>query len=166
MTFNVVLVVPEIPQNTGNIIRLCANTGAQLHLVEPLGFELSEKALRRAHLDYEHLVDVTVHESFDSFLKCVNSTRVFVTTSGGPTRYDRADYRDGDSVVFGSESRGLSNDILTKFPAERTLGIPMVSANRSINISNAVSIVIYEMWRQQQFVDGNPPDIQDREYFS
>ena len=166
MAFNVVLVAPEIPQNTGNIIRLCANTGAQLHLVEPLGFELTEKALRRAHLDYEHLAEVTVHDSFDSFFETVDSERVFATTSGGSTRYDQAEYRDGDWVVFGSESHGLSDEILGRFSAERTLGIPMMSANRSINISNAVSIVVYEMWRQQSFLGGNPSGIEDREYFS
>ena len=163
MPFNVVLVAPEIPHNTGNIIRLCANAGARLHLVKPLGFELTKKALRRAALDYQHLVDVTIHETIDSLINIVDIERTFVTTSGGEARYDQMAYKDGDTVIFGSESVGLPVDLLERFPDERTLGIPMMSANRSINIANAVSIVVYEMWRQQSFLGAS---VQPRQYYS
>jgi tRNA (cytidine/uridine-2'-O-)-methyltransferase len=166
MPFNVVLVAPEIPQNTGNIIRLCANTGARLHLVEPLGFGLDEKQLRRASLDYGHLTDVVVHESFEILLDSIDSSRMFAASSGGDTPYDQVDYRDGDTVVFGSESRGLSNEILAQMLLENRIGIPMMPANRSINLSNAVALVVYEMWRQQSFVGSELPTPESSEYFS
>ncbi|MBN4064718.1 tRNA (cytidine(34)-2'-O)-methyltransferase [Dehalococcoides mccartyi] len=166
MSFNIALIAPEIPQNTGNIIRLCANTGARLHLVEPLGFELTEKSLRRASLDYKHLANVAVHESFESLLDSVGQTRMFATTSSGTTRYDKVEYQDGDTVIFGSESRGLSDETLAKFSTEQTISVPMMSSNRSINLSNAVSIVVYEMWRQQSFLGAESPTPRSRKYFS
>jgi tRNA (cytidine/uridine-2'-O-)-methyltransferase len=152
MSFNVALVAPEIPQNTGNIIRLCANTGSRLHLVEPLGFSLDEKQLRRAYLDYRDLADVVVHGSVDSFLGSIDITRAFAATVGGDTRYDQAEYKDGDTVIFGSESVGLSDEAIGKIQPANRISIPMMPSNRSLNLSNAVSLVVYEMWRQQSFV--------------
>lgn len=166
MPFNVVLVAPEIPQNTGNIIRLCANTGALLHLVEPLGFDLSEKALRRAYLDYRDLANVVVHESFKSFAESTDMTRAFAATAGGVTTYDQVEYLDGDTVIFGSESKGLSDDVIAKFAPDSRIKIPMMTSNRSINLSNAVSLVVYEMWRQQSFAGSDVPTPDSKPYFS
>ena len=166
MPFNVVLVAPEIPQNTGNIIRLCANTGAQLHLVEPLGFDLSEKALRRAYLDYSHLANVEVHESFESLASSIDLTRAFATSVGGSTRYDQVEYRDGDTIIFGSESRGLPDDVIAQFPVGNRVNIPMMPSNRSINLSNAAALVVYEMWRQQSFEGSDISASDSSEYFS
>jgi tRNA (cytidine/uridine-2'-O-)-methyltransferase len=166
MPFNVVLVAPEIPQNTGNIIRLCANTGARLHLVEPLGFSLDEKQLRRASLDYGHLANVVVHKSFESLLDEVDSSRMFAATAGGSTSYAQVEYQEDDTVVFGSESRGLSKEILSELLPKNYIKIPMMPANRSINLSNAVALVVYEMWRQQSFVGSEPPAPESSEYFS
>jgi tRNA (cytidine/uridine-2'-O-)-methyltransferase len=166
LPFNVVLVAPEIPQNTGNIIRLCANTGSRLHLVEPMGFSLTEKSLRRASLDYSVLADLVVHKSFETLLESIDETRIFVTTTGGTISYDRAEYQDGDTVVFGSESKGLPNEIIEAFPPNNRIRIPMMPANRSINLSNAVALVVYEMWRQQSFSGEEQPTPTSREYFS
>ena len=151
MPFNVALVAPEIPQNTGNIIRLCANTGSRLHLVEPLGFSLDEKQLRRAYLDYRDLADVVVHESIDSLLDSIDISRAFATTVAGETRYDQPEYREGDTVLFGSESAGLPDQVANKIQPANRISIPMMPSNRSLNFSNAVSLVVYEMWRQQSF---------------
>jgi len=166
LPFNVVLVAPEIPQNTGNIIRLCANTGSRLHLVEPMGFSLTEKSLRRASLDYSDLAELVVHKSFESLLDSIDETRTFVTTTGGTISYDRIDYQDGDTVVFGSESNGLSDKIISTLPSKNRIRIPMMPANRSINLSNAVSLVVYEMWRQQSYSGEQLPTAISREYFS
>jgi|TARA_B110000438_G_scaffold151104_1_gene145204 tRNA (cytidine/uridine-2'-O-)-methyltransferase len=166
MPFNVALVAPEIPQNSGNIIRLCANTGANLHLVEPLGFELTEHALRRASLDYKHLAIVTVHKSFEALLDSVDSTRIFATTSTATTPYNSVEFQDEDTVVFGSESRGLSESVTERFLSERQLKIPMMPANRSINLSNAVAIVLYEMWQQLDFSGAVVKTDKSPEYFS
>ena len=166
MPFNVVLVAPEIPQNTGNIIRLCANTGANLHLIEPLGFELTEHALRRAALDYQHLAIVTVHKSFEALLDSVDATRMFTTTSTATTSYNSVEYKDGDTIVFGSESQGLSESVTKQFEDDKRLKIPMMPANRSINLSNAVAIVLYEMWQQLDFSGAKLPQLKDSEYFS
>lgn len=166
MPFNVALIEPEIPQNTGNIIRLSANTGARLHLVEPLGFSLGEKQLRRASLDYSHLVDVEVHESIESFMKSLDKDRVFITTSSGATHYDQVDYRGGDTVIFGSESRGLSDELIANTPARNQISIPMMPSNRSLNLSNAVALVVYEMWRQQSFAGSENPTQETPKYFS
>ena len=166
MPFNVALVAPEIPQNTGNIIRLCANTGANLHLVEPLGFELTEHALRRASLDYKHLAIVTVHKSYEALLDSVDPTRMFATTSKATTSYNSVEYKDGDTIVFGSESRGLSDSVKEKFESDKQLKIPMMPANRSINLSNAVAIVLYEMWQQIDFAGAIPTTAAAPDYFS
>ena len=166
MPFNVALVAPEIPQNTGNIIRLCANTGANLHLVEPLGFELTEHALRRAALDYKHLAIVTVHKSFEALLDSIDPTRMFATTSNATTTYNSVEFQDGDTVVFGSESSGLSETVTQKFESDKRLKIPMMPANRSLNLSNAVAIVLYEMWQQLDFSGAIPKTVESPEYFS
>ena len=167
MPFNVALVAPEIPQNTGNIIRLCANTGARLHLVEPLGFSLTEKPLRRAALDYSDLTDVVVHKSIKSLFGVIDLSRTFVTTTGGTTTYDQVEYQDGDTVIFGSESKGLPDEVIAGLPPpENRISIPMMPANRSINLSNAVALVLYEMWRQQSFYGSSTPAPGSREYFS
>jgi tRNA (cytidine/uridine-2'-O-)-methyltransferase len=166
MPFNVALVAPEIPQNTGNIIRLCANTGARLHLVEPLGFSLTEKPLRRAALDYSDLTDVVVHKSIESLFDAIDLSRTFVTTTGGTTIYDQVEYQDGDTVIFGSESKGLPDAVIAGLAAANRISIPMMPANRSINLSNAVALVLYEMWRQQSFDGSSTPAPGSREYFS
>ncbi|HIF72147.1 MAG TPA: tRNA (cytidine(34)-2'-O)-methyltransferase [Dehalococcoidia bacterium] len=166
MPFNVALVAPEIPQNTGNIIRLCANTGGRLHLVEPLGFSLTEKPLRRAALDYGDLADVVVHKSVEALFDSIDMTRTFVTTTGGTTTYDQVEFQDGDTVIFGSESKGLSDALVAGLPPENRISIPMMPANRSINLSNAVALVLYEMWRQQSFDGSVNPTPGSREYFS
>lgn len=154
MPLNVALVAPEIPHNTGNIIRLCANTGARLHLIEPLGFDLADRNLRRASLDYSHLTDVVVHDSFTSLLALVDPTRIFATSTRGKTSYDKVEYQNEDTVVFGSESSGLPGAIISTFHPDSRIRIPMMASNRSINLSNAVAIVVYEMWRQQSFAGG------------
>lgn len=166
MAFNVVLVSPEIPQNTGNIIRLCANTGARLHLVKPLAFDLDKKSLRRASLDYSHLVDVVVHDSFESVLDSIDLARTFATTVGGSQTYTSIEYQDGDTVLFGSESKGLPESVMTLIEVSNRVNIPMMPANRSINLSNAVALVVYEMWRQQSFTGSELPMSEKPEYFS
>jgi tRNA (cytidine/uridine-2'-O-)-methyltransferase len=166
MPLNVVLVAPEIPQNTGNIIRLCANTGARLHLVEPLGFSLTEAHLRRASLDYRDIAEVLVHASFDDVLKLSNMGNFYAATSTGPTRYHAVQYHSNDTVVFGSEQMGLSESILSTFSPANQIKIPMMPANRSLNLSNAVAIVVYEMWRQLEFAGEQNPLEKAPEYFS
>ncbi|MCK9258920.1 MAG: tRNA (cytidine(34)-2'-O)-methyltransferase [Azoarcus sp.] len=150
--FDIVLFEPEIPPNTGNIIRLAANTGARLHLVEPLGFDLSDKQLARAGLDYHDLAHVTVHPDWAACMALLAGRRLFALSTRGTVRHDRIEYRDGDVLVFGPESRGLPGEVLHSVPAEQRLRIPMRPANRSINLSNAVAVVVYEGWRQLGFV--------------
>jgi len=150
--FDIVLFEPEIPPNTGNIIRLAANTGARLHLVEPLGFDLSDKQLARAGLDYHDLAHVTVHPDWAACTALLAGRRLFALSTRGTVRHDRIEYRDGDVLVFGPESRGLPGEVLHSVPAEQRLRIPMRPANRSINLSNAVAVVVYEGWRQLGFV--------------
>jgi len=162
----VVLVAPEIPQNTGNIIRLCANTGSRLHLVEPMGFSLTEKSLRRASLDYSDLAELVVHKSFEALLESIDATQMFVTTTGGTISYDKVDFQDGDTVVFGSESKGLPDEIISALPPSNRIRIPMMPANRSINLSNAVALVVYEMWRQNSLSGEEQPTPTSQEYFS
>ncbi|NQW20300.1 MAG: tRNA (cytidine(34)-2'-O)-methyltransferase [Chloroflexi bacterium] len=166
MPFNVALIAPEIPQNTGNIIRLCANTGARLHLVEPLGFSLTEHGLRRAALDYEHLANVAVHESYEDLLESIDPDRMLATTVAGNTSYDKVDYQDGDTIIFGSESRGLPSSITSTFHPSKQIRIPMMPSNRSINLSNAVALVLYEMWRQHDFVGDKLRLSDPPQYFS
>ena len=152
--FDVILYQPEIPPNTGNIIRLCANTGARLHLVKPLGFSLEDKQLLRAGLDYHEFATITVHESWADCVERFKDRRLFAVSTKGTQRYDLVDYADGDAFVFGPESRGLPPEILGSVSEQRCLRVPMVPGNRSLNLSNAVAVVLYEAWRQVGFATG------------
>ena len=147
----IVLYEPEIPPNTGNIIRLCANTGTRLHLVRPLGFSLDARSVRRAGLDYRELAELREHASLADCLASLGGPRWFAITTRGAVRYDTIEYADGDALVFGPETRGLPDEVLAECPAGRRLRIPMRPASRSLNLSNAVSVVVYEAWRQAGF---------------
>ena len=149
--FNVVLYQPEIPPNTGNVIRLCANTGSTLHLVRPLGFDIQDKAVRRAGLDYDELAQVRVHASLDACLGELPGARVFCVETGGTRLYSEAVFEPGDALIFGPETRGLPAGVMDRIPLERHLYIPMRPGNRSINLSNSVALVVYEAWRQLGF---------------
>lgn len=149
--FHVVLFEPEIPPNTGNVIRLCANTGATLHLVKPLGFRLDDKSLQRSGLDYHDLATVKVHDSFDACLGLLAGARVFAVETAGRHCYSDLDYRAGDAFLFGPETRGLPQGMLDGVGHDRSLYIPMLAQNRSINLSNAVALIAYEAWRQLRF---------------
>jgi tRNA (cytidine/uridine-2'-O-)-methyltransferase len=151
---HVVLYQPEIPPNTGNIIRLCANSGARLHLIRPLGFELDDAKLRRAGLDYHEFADVAVHDDLDAFTQTVSPTRLFALSTRGGTLYTNAQFGDGDAVLFGPETRGLPQAVLDALPPEQRLRLPMRPGNRSLNLSNAVAVVVYEAWRQSGFAGG------------
>ncbi len=153
--FDVVLLHPEIPPNTGNTIRLCANAGARLHLVEPLGFTLEDRQLKRAGLDYHDLVHVTVHPDWPHCAVALAGQRHFAVSTRGATLYADATFQPGDVFIFGKETAGLPEDLLATFPVERCLRLPMHPGNRSINLSNAVAIVIFEAWRQLGFSAGN-----------
>jgi tRNA (cytidine/uridine-2'-O-)-methyltransferase len=153
--FSVILYEPEIPPNTGNIIRLCANTGADLHLVEPLGFDLDEKRLRRAGLDYREFVNVQTHASLADCLAAIGQPRVFALSTRNATRYDEAAFRRGDALLFGPETRGLPQDVLDALPDGQRLRLPMQKGNRSLNLSNAAAVVVYEAWRQLGFDGGS-----------
>ena len=153
--FSVILYEPEIPPNTGNIIRLCANTGASLHLIEPLGFELDEKRLRRAGLDYREFVSVQTHASLEACLAALAGPRVFALSTKNSRRYDEAEYRKGDALLFGPETRGLPKDVLEALPPEQRLRLPMQEGNRSLNLSNSAAVVVYEAWRQLGFAGGS-----------
>ena len=150
--FEVVLYQPEIPPNTGNIIRLCANTGAGLHLVRPLGFELDDTRLRRAGLDYREYTSVRVHDSLAACLDSLGDPRLFAFSSHAQQRYDRVEYRPGDAFLFGRETGGLPDSVMAEIPETRRLTLPMRPGNRSLNLSNAVAVAVYEAWRQQDFV--------------
>ncbi|MCP4958540.1 MAG: tRNA (cytidine(34)-2'-O)-methyltransferase [Actinomycetia bacterium] len=147
---HVVLVAPSIAPNTGNIIRLCANTGVDLHLVEPLGFEMDAYRLRRAGLDYHDMTNVVVHTCLDN-ARLLLRGRWMAFTSSGSTRYTDIEYTTDDVLVFGNETTGLADDVLTSFDESTKVSIPMMPANRSLNLANAVSIVVYEAWRQNGF---------------
>jgi tRNA (cytidine/uridine-2'-O-)-methyltransferase len=149
--FHIVLYEPEIPPNTGNAIRLCANAGATLHLVGPLGFRLDDKSLRRSGLDYHDLATVKTHANLDACLVFLGATRVFAVETGGRHCYSRVDFRAGDAFVFGPETRGLPAAVQERIGRENSLVIPMRPTNRSINLSNAVAIVAFEAWRQLGF---------------
>ena len=149
--FHVVLFEPEIPPNTGNIIRLCANTGATLHLVKPLGFRLDDRSLQRSGLDYHDLADVRVHDDFEHCRYALGTARLIAVETGGERRYDQLALRAGDAFVFGPETRGLPAPLLQTFDPALQVTIPMHSSSRSLNLSNAVALVIYEAWRQQDF---------------
>jgi tRNA (cytidine/uridine-2'-O-)-methyltransferase len=152
--FHIVLFRPEIPPNTGNLIRLSANTGCTLHLVRPLGFELERKDVRRAGLDYADLASVRIHADLDACLQELRGARIFAVETGAARRYCDARFEPGDALLFGSEHRGLPGSVLEGIPLERHLSIPMRPANRSLNLSNAVALVIYEAWRQNGFTGG------------
>jgi tRNA (cytidine/uridine-2'-O-)-methyltransferase len=149
--FDVILYQPEIPPNTGNIIRLCANTGARLHLVKPLGFSLEDRQLLRAGLDYHEFATITVHENWAECRERFKDRRLYAVSTKGTQQYDLVDYTEGDAFVFGPESRGLPAEILKSVAAQRCIRVPMVPGNRSLNLSNAVAVVIYEAWRQLGF---------------
>lgn len=148
---DIVLFEPEIPPNTGNIIRLCANTGFRLHLIEPLGFEMDDKKLRRAGLDYREWQQASVHKDWNAYLESAKPQRVFAISTRGRSFYSDHQFADGDALVFGPETRGLAQEFIDALPPERVLRIPMQPESRSMNLSNAVSVIVYEAWRQQGF---------------
>ena len=152
--FDLILYQPEIPPNTGNIIRVCANTGTTLHLVHPLGFELDDRRMRRAGLDYHEFAAVAEHQTLEACLTALQGRRVFALSTRGGCNYADVAYRAGDVFLFGPETRGLPQDTLDALPAEQRLRIPMRPDNRSLNLSNSAAIVIYEAWRQQGFIGG------------
>ncbi|OHC71393.1 MAG: tRNA (uridine(34)/cytosine(34)/5-carboxymethylaminomethyluridine(34)-2'-O)-methyltransferase TrmL [Rhodocyclales bacterium GWA2_65_20] len=154
--FHVVLYQPEIPPNTGNVVRLCANTGTTLHLVKPLGFSLAEPLLRRAGMDYAEFATVVVHENWHDCLALLSGRRLFALTTKGAGRHESQSYEDGDAFVFGPESRGLPDEVLAQFPPERRIRLPMVAGNRSINLSNAVAVTVFEAWRQCGYAGATP----------
>ena len=149
--FDVILYQPEIPPNTGNIIRLCANTGATLHLVKPLGFSLEDKQLIRAGLDYHEFATITVHDSWPECAQRFKNRRMFAVSTKGAQHYDQIEYAKGDAFLFGPESRGLPAEILGSITEQRRIRLPMVPGSRSLNLSNTVAVVIYEAWRQVGF---------------
>jgi len=150
--FHIVLVQPEIPPNTGNIIRLAANTGARLHLVEPLGFTMDDRQLRRAGLDYHEYAHVQVHKNFEALKQALTGRRLFALSTRGTRNYASVEFRVGDAFVFGAETRGLPQELLQEFPAELQLRLPMLAGNRSVNLSNAAAVVVFEAWRQIGFL--------------
>lgn len=152
--FEIVLFEPEIPPNTGNVIRLCANTGCRLHLVRPLGFSLRDKQLRRAGLDYAELAEIVQHENWPACRSALAGRRLFAVTTRGTRRHHEPQYAAGDVFVFGAETRGLPAAVLAEFTAEQRIRLPMREASRSLNLSNAVAVVIYEAWRQLGFEGG------------
>ena len=151
---HVVLYQPEIPPNTGNVIRLCANSGARLHLIRPLGFDLDHAKLRRAGLDYHEFADVAVHDDLDAFSNNVKPHRLFALSTRGRHAYTDIRFDENDAVVFGPETRGLPQTLLDALPPEQRVRLPMRPNNRSLNLSNAVAVVVYEAWRQMGFVGG------------
>jgi tRNA (cytidine/uridine-2'-O-)-methyltransferase len=153
--FEVVLFQPEIPPNTGNAIRLCANTGSRLHLVAPLGFRMDDRELRRAGLDYREYADVQVHVDWPALLSSLAGRRLFAFSTRAQARFDKTAFRPGDVFVFGPETRGLPAAVLEGFAPAQRLRLPMVPGNRSLNLSNAVAVVVYEAWRQNGFAGSN-----------
>ena len=149
--FHIVLYQPEIPPNTGNIIRLAANTGAHLHLVAPLGFSVEDRRLRRAGLDYHEFANMRVHPDWRACLEALGGARLFACTTKATTRHTSPAFAAGDAFVFGQETRGLPDEVLGAIPAERRLRLPMRPGNRSLNLSNAVAVVVFEAWRQHGF---------------
>lgn len=152
--FHIVLFEPEIPPNTGNVIRLAANTGATLHLVKPLGFDIDDRSLRRAGLDYAEFATMKVHENWGECRIALGGARLFAISTKGEAALHSARFEPGDGFVFGPETRGLSAEMLAEFPKERQLRLPMVPGNRSLNLSNAVAVTVFEAWRQQGFAGG------------
>ena len=152
-TFDVLLFQPEIPPNTGNVIRLCANTGARLHLIEPLGFDLSDRQLKRAGLDYHEYARMQVHPDLETALERIQPRRLFALSTRGSVRYDSVSFADGDAFLFGPESRGLPVDVRNALPPERRVRLPMRAGCRSLNLSNTVAVTVYEAWRQNGFAE-------------
>ncbi|PNS08666.1 tRNA (cytidine(34)-2'-O)-methyltransferase [Lysobacter silvestris] len=148
---HVILHQPEIPPNTGNVIRLCANTGARLHLVEPLGFSIDDRQLRRAGLDYHEYAEMRVHASLEAALATIGPTRVFALTTRGHLRHDQVEWQAGDTLLFGSETAGLPDAVMKTISDERRIRLPMRPENRSLNLSNAVAVTVFEAWRQLGF---------------
>lgn len=154
--FDVILFQPEIPPNTGNVIRLCANTGARLHLIEPLGFTLEDKQLKRAGLDYHEYATLQVHADLSAALATITAAngkppRLFALSTRGTVRFDTPRYEEGDAFLFGPETRGLPTDVLESLPPTQRLRLPMRPDNRSLNLSNAVAVVVFEAWRQHGY---------------
>ena len=152
--FHVLLYQPEIPPNTGNVIRLCANTGARLHLIEPPGFDLSDRQLKRAGLDYHEYARLQVHPDLDTALARIAPSRLFAMSTRASVRYDTVRFADGDAFLFGPETRGLPQALLDALPAGHRLRLPMQPDNRSLNLSNSVAVVVFEAWRQHGFAGG------------
>jgi tRNA (cytidine/uridine-2'-O-)-methyltransferase len=152
--FDVILYQPEIPPNTGNIIRLCANTGARLHLVKPLGFDLNDRQMRRAGLDYHEFTELSVYETWTECADRFKDRRLFALSTKGTQRYDLIEYKQNDVFVFGPETRGLPAALLESFPTEQRLRLPMLPESRSLNLSNTVAILVYEAWRQVGYRNG------------
>jgi tRNA (cytidine/uridine-2'-O-)-methyltransferase len=153
--FHIVLYEPEIPPNTGNIIRLCANTGMQLHLIEPLGFPLDDSKMRRAGLDYHEWASMQVHANLEAFLAKLQPNRIFACSTHGQQNYAEVTYRPGDVFLFGPETRGLPKPLLATFPSTQIIRIPMRAQSRSLNLANAVAVIAYEAWRQNGFAEGS-----------
>ncbi len=156
---HVILHRPEIPPNTGNVIRLCANTGARLHLVRPLGFDIDDRQLKRAGLDYHEYARMRVHDDLDAALAAIAAEagappRVFALSTRGRGRFDAPDYREHDAFLFGSETAGLPPEVLARVPEAQRLRLPMRPGNRSLNLSNAVAVMVFEAWRQAGFAGG------------
>ena len=149
--FHIALFEPEIPPNTGNIIRLCANTGAQLHLIEPLGFKLEDKQLKRAGLDYHEYAHLTLHKNWADFKSAMAGKRLFAMTTKGSQNYAKVDFKPDDVFLFGPETRGLPEDIRAEFAPETRLRLPMLADSRSLNLSNSAAVLLYEAWRQLDF---------------
>lgn len=150
--FHIVLYQPEIPPNTGNVIRLCANSGARLHLVKPLGFQITDRAMVRAGLDYRDLAQVDVHDDWAACRAALGGNRMLAVSTRGEVRYDEIRYAASDALLFGSETRGLPDDLLKSVPRSNSIHLPMHGNSRSLNLSNSVAIVVYEAWRQLGFV--------------
>jgi tRNA (cytidine/uridine-2'-O-)-methyltransferase len=155
--FRLALYQPEIPPNTGNIIRLCANTGTELHLIKPLGFELDDKRLRRAGLDYAEWTDVHTHENWESFSTALAGSRIIAATTRASQSHDAIAYRSGDVFLFGPETRGLPQSILSALGADLCVRIPMLVHSRSLNLSNSAAVLLYEAWRQHDFAGAGKP---------
>lgn len=151
---HIVLFQPEIPPNTGNIIRLCANTGFQLHLIKPLGFDLEDKKLRRAGLDYKEWADMQLHDSLEAFMNSAEPKKLYACSTKGQKNHTEAQFKKGDALLFGPETRGLPSDILASLAQDQILRLPMRAESRSLNLSNSVAIFIYEAWRQLDFAGG------------
>ena len=156
--FHVVLYQPEIPPNTGNIIRLCANTGSRLHLIEPIGFSINDRTLRRAGLDYSDAVTIARHASMDAFLETVSPERTFMFSTKHSRRHSDCAFQSGDALVFGPETRGLPDDVRHRVPQAQQLTLPMCTTSRSLNLANAVAVALFEAWRQCDYPGSVPGD--------